>query len=216
MKQNDFKNLRTNEEFMMDEYELTMSNLYLLDGLKDQKVAFDVFYRRNPDKGGYAVFAGLEHIISYIENLKFTDEDIEYLKEYGKYSEEFLTYLKDFKFTGDIYSIKEGTVMYPNTPIMTVVAPMIEAQIVETALLLRVNHQSLIATKARRMVYAANGCPISDFGARRAHGDMSAVIGARSAYIGGVNSTATVEAGKLFGIPIGGTMAHSFVMIYKD
>ncbi|MBR0385910.1 MAG: nicotinate phosphoribosyltransferase, partial [Erysipelotrichaceae bacterium] len=158
----------------------------------------------------------LQEIIQYIEDLHFSEDDIEYLRSQHKYNDDFLDYLKTFKFHGDIYAFEEGTIMYPNEPIITVVADLIEAQIVETAILAQVNHQSLIATKASRIVRAAAGRPVTDFGARRAHNYDAATLGARAAYIGGVVGTATVSAGKEFGIPIGGTMAHSYVMFYQD
>ena len=212
MKQNEARNLT----MMMDLYELTMANGYFNDQDKDVKVAFDVFYRRNPDDGGFAIFAGLEQIVEYIENLHFGEEDIVYLQSLHIFTEDFLDYLKDFEFKGDVYAFKEGTVMYPNEPIMTIVAPLIDAQLVETAILAQINHQSLIATKTRRIVKAANGRAVSDFGARRAHNNDAAVYGARAAYIGGAVGTATVLAGQMFDIPVSGTMAHSWVMYYKD
>ncbi len=205
-----------NLSMMMDFYEMTMSNGYFVHQDTDQRVAFDVFYRKNPDDGGFAIFAGLEQIIEYIEELHFDDEDIDYLRSQGIFDEKFLEYLKNFKFTGDIYSFREGTVMYPNEPIMTIVAPLIDAQLIETAILAEINHQSLIATKARRVVKAADGRGVSDFGARRAHNMDAAIYGARACAIGGVNSTATVVAGQMFDIPISGTMAHSWVMYYED
>lgn len=207
---------KRNLSMVMDFYEMTMSNGYFRKGMAEKQVAFDVFYRKNPDEGGFAVFAGLEQIVEYIEDLHFEEDDIEYLREQGIFLEDFLKYLADFKFRGTIYSIEEGTVMYPNTPILTVIAPMIDAQLIETAILLQVNHQSLIATKARRIVKAANSKAVSDFGARRAHNMDSAVYGARAAYIGGVSTTATVLAGKQFKIPVSGTMAHSWVMLFED
>lgn len=210
------QNKERNLSMVMDLYELTMSNSYFMHHNKEQKVAFDVYYRRNPDNGGFAVFAGLEQIIDYINNLHFSLDDIAYLRSLNLFNEEFLTFLQNFKFTGDIYSFKEGTIMYPNTPIITVVAPLIDAQLIETAILLHINHQSLIATKARRICHVANGRGVSDFGARRAHNVDAAVYGARAAYIGGVNSTATVLAGQMFDIPVSGTMAHSYVMYHKD
>lgn len=205
-----------NLSMMMDFYEMTMSNGYFAHQDTGQRVAFDVFYRRNPDNGGFAIFAGLEQIIEYIENLHFSGEDIQYLRSQGIFDEKFLEYLKNFKFTGDIASFREGTVMYPNEPIMTVTAPLIDAQLVETAILAEVNHQSLIATKARRIVKAADGRSVSDFGARRAHNMDAAIYGARACAIGGVNATATVLAGQMFDIPVSGTMAHSWVMYYED
>ena len=211
-KQFDERNLT----MVMDFYELTMANGYFKDEDKERKVAFDVFYRKNPDNAGYAIFAGLEQIIEYIENLHFDEDDIEYLRGQGLFGEEFLAYLAEFKFRGDIYSFPEGTIMYPNEPVITVVAPLLDAQLVETAILLQVNHQSLIATKTRRIVRSAKGRAVSDFGARRAHNMDAAVYGARAAYIGGAVGTATVLAGQMFNIPISGTMAHSWVMFYRD
>jgi nicotinate phosphoribosyltransferase len=210
------QNRERNLSMVMDFYELTMANGYFRDGVQDTRVAFDVFYRRNPDDGGFAIFAGLEQVADYIERLHFNDEDIEFLREQNIFDEGFLKYLRNFRFTGSIYALPEGTVMYPNTPVLTVVAPLMEAQLVETAVLLEVNHQSLIATKANRIVRSAEGRIVSDFGARRAHNIDSAVYGARASYIGGVHSTATVLAGQMFGIPVSGTMAHSWVMFYPD
>lgn len=212
IKQNKERNL----SMVMDFYEMTMSNGYFRNENRNARVAFDVFYRRNPDKAGYSIFAGLQQIIEYIEELHFSDEDIEYLRGQQIFEEAFLEYLKNFKFTGDIYAFREGTIMYPYEPILTVVAPLIDAQLIETAILLQINHQSLIATKTKRIVKTAKGRGVSDFGARRAHNMDAAVYGARAAYIGGVGSTATVLAGQMFDIPVSGTMAHSWVMFYKD
>lgn len=205
-----------NLSMVMDFYEMTMSNGYFKNADRDTRVVFDVFFRKNPDGGGFSIFAGLEQIIDYINDLHFNEEDIAYLRKQGIFEEEFLAYLRDFHFTGDIYAFREGTIMYPNEPVMTIVAPLIDAQLIETAILLQINHQSLIATKSRRIVKAANGRMVSDFGARRAHNMDAAVYGARAAYIGGVHSTATVLAGQMFDIPVSGTMAHSWVMFYKD
>ena len=205
-----------NLSMVMDFYEMTMSNGYFHSKGQDSKVAFDVFYRKNPDKAGFAIFAGLEQIIEYISNLHFTEDDIAYFRAQKLFSEEFLNSLKDFRFKGDVYAFPEGTVMYPNEPVVTVVAPLIDAQLIETAILLEINHQSLIATKTRRIVKAAKGRAVSDFGARRAHNMDAAVYGARAAYIGGAVGTATVLAGQMFDIPISGTMAHSWVMYYGD
>ena len=205
---------KRNISMVMDFYEMTMANGYFRNGCTNSRAAFDVFYRRNPDQGGFAIFAGLEQIIEYIENLNFTDDDIDYFREQGIFEEDFLSYLKNFHFHGDIYSFPEGTIMYPNEPFMTVIADLIDAQLIETAILTQVNHQSLIATKARRIVRAAEGRFVSDFGARRAHNMDAATYGARAAYIGGVNGTATVSAGKMFDIPVNGTMAHSWVMFF--
>ncbi|MBQ8982436.1 MAG: nicotinate phosphoribosyltransferase [Lachnospiraceae bacterium] len=210
------QDMKRNLTMVMDFYELTMSNGYFLDQDMNTRVAFDVFYRKNPDSGGFAIFTGLEQIVDYIMNLHFDDEDIEYLRSQNLFAEEFLQYLRDFHFKGDVYAFPEGTIMYPNEPILTVVAPLIDAQLVETAILLQVNHQSLIATKTRRIVKAAAGRAVSDFGARRAHNMDAAVYGARAAYIGGAGSTATVLSGQMFGMPISGTMAHSFVMFYEN
>lgn len=210
------QNMERNLTMVMDFYELTMSNGYFLDQDKDTRVAFDVFYRKNPDAGGFAIFTGLEQIVEYVLNLHFDEEDIAYLRSQNLFAEEFLKYLKEFRFTGDIYAFPEGTIMYPNEPCLTVVAPLIDAQLIETAILLQINHQSLISTKTRRIVRAADGRGVSDFGARRAHNMDAAIYGARAAYIGGANSTATVLSGQMFGMPISGTMAHSFVMFYRD
>ena len=207
---------KRNLTMVMDLYELTMANGYFNDGDRESRVAFDVFYRRNPDRGGFAIFAGLEQIVEYIEDLHFSEEDVEYLRSLNTFTEEFLEYLKEFKFTGDLYAFPEGTIMYPNEPIITVVAPLIDAQIVETAILAQVNHQSLVATKTARIVKAAEGKVVSDFGARRAHNMDAAVYGARASYIGGASGTATVLAGQMFNIPVSGTMAHGWVMYYKD
>ena len=205
-----------NISMMMDFYEMTMANGYFATGGTNTKVAFDVFYRRNPDQGGFAIFAGLEQIIEYVENMKFSAEDVEYFRSQNLFSEDFLNYLANFHFHGDIYAFPEGTIMYPNEPVMIVIADLLDAQLIETAILTQINHQSLIATKARRIVRSAEGRFVSDFGARRAHNFDAAVYGARAAYIGGVNGTATVLAGQLFNIPINGTMAHSWVMYFPS
>ena len=206
-----------NPAMVMDLYELTMANGYFLDkSLESTKVAFDVFFRKIPDGGGFAVFAGLEQIVDYITNLHFEKDDIDYLRSLNQFSEEFLTYLETFRFQGDVYAFEEGSIIYPNEPVITVVGNIVEAQIVETEILAQFNHQSLIATKAQRVVHAAEGRAVSDFGARRAHNNDAAVFGARACAIGGVNGTATVLAGQKFGIPVSGTMAHSWVMFYGD
>lgn len=205
-----------NISMVMDLYEVTMAYGYYMDGDIDIRTAFDVFYRKNPDQGGFAVFAGLEQIIEYVEGLHFEEDDIAYFRSLKLFSEDFLAYLKEFRFKGDIYAFPEGTVMYPNEPVMTVVAPIIDAQLVETAILNQINHQSLICTKARRVVKAAAGRPVSDFGGRRAQNYDAAIYGARAAYIGGVSSTATVAAGQMFGIPVGGTHAHSWIMRFDS
>lgn len=207
---------KRNISMMMDLYELTMANGYFLSENEDTRVAFDVFYRKNPDGGGFSIFAGLEQIVEYLQGMHFEDEDIEYLRGLHQFDEKFLEYLRNFKFTGDLYAYPEGTIMYPGEPVVTVVAPLVQAQLVETEILAQVNHQSLIATKAQRIVRSAGGRAVSDFGARRAHNNDAAIYGARAAFIGGVKGTATVSAGQYFDIPVGGTMAHSFIMFYKD
>lgn len=200
----------------MDYYELTMSNGYFVKGFRDKVVVFDMFYRRNPENGGFVVAAGLEQLIDYIENMHFTEDDIEYLREKGEFSEEFLQYLSEFKFTGTIEAVPEGTICYPNTPLVTVTAPVIEAQLIETMLLLTINFQSLIATKASRICRAAGdaGSVVMEFGARRAHGADAAILGARAAYIGGAAATATAIADERFGVPATGTMAHSWIQFF--
>lgn len=209
----DFRDAR-NLSLCMDFYELTMSQCYFNSEERDKIVTFDLFYRKNPDNGGYALFAGLEEIIGYIQNLHFEDSDIAYLRSLHTFSEEFLDYLRHFIFTGDVYAIPEGTPVFPYEPLIRVKAKLIEAQIIETAMLLVVNHQTLIATKARRIVKAAQGRAIMEFGARRAHNFDAANYGARAAYIGGAAGTATTYAGEKFGIPVLGTMAHSFVQSF--
>jgi nicotinate phosphoribosyltransferase len=207
---------KRNLSMMMDLYEMTMANGYFYNEPTTRNVVFDVFYRKNPDEGGYAIFAGLEQIIEYVLDLHFDQEDIEYFRSLNLFGPEFLDYLKDFRFTGELRAFPEGTVMYPQEPIITIIAPIIEAQIMETAILAQMNHQSLIATKTNRIVQSARGRGVSDFGARRAHNMDAAVYGARAAYIGGANGTATVLAGQMFHIPVSGTMAHSWVSYYKD
>lgn len=205
-----------NITMLMDYYEMTMSYNYFKLGLKDQVVYFDMFYRKNPNDGGYVIFAGLEQLVETIEGLHFTEEDLAYLLATGKFDEAFIDYLRHFKFTGSIWSVKEGTPVFPNEPLITVKAPIIEAQILETFLLVTINHQSLIATKANRIVRQAKGRPVFEFGARRAQGYDGANYGARAAYIGGVVGTATVSAGEMFNIPVVGTMAHSFVQLFNS
>ncbi len=207
-----------NLTMLMDYYELTMANGYFVNGFKDRIVVFDMFYRRNPDDGGFVVSVGLEQLIDYISEMNFNDDDIAYLRSKGEFSEEFLAYLSDFKFTGSIDALPEGTICYPNTPIVTVTAPIIEAQLIETMLLLTVNFQSLIATKASRICRAAKdaGSIVMEFGARRAHGGDAAIFGARAAYIGGADATATAIADEMFGIPAIGTMAHSWIQFFDN
>lgn len=205
-----------NYTLLCDFYELTMANGYFLSGKGDEIAYFDVFFRRVPDGGGFAIAAGLEQIIDYIKNLRFTDEDIEFLRGKGIFDEAFLEYLRTFKFTGDVYAVPEGTPIFPNEPILTVRAPAIQAQFIETYVLLCINHQSLIATKANRIVRAAKGRAVAEFGSRRAQGADGAMLGARSAYIGGCGSTACTISDKEFGVPASGTMAHSWVQMFDD
>ena len=210
------KDISRNLTMLCDFYELTMGHGYFKNGMKDKTVYFDVFYRKNPDGGGYAIAAGLEQIVEYIRDLHFDGDDIEYLRSRNLFDEEFLEYLKDFRFTGDMWAVPEGTVVFPGEPLMIVRAKAIEAQFIETFILLTFNHQSLIATKASRIVRAANGRAVSEFGSRRAHGPDAAMLGARAAYIGGVNSSACAIADELYGVPAGGTMAHSWVQMFDD
>lgn len=197
-------------------YQLTMGNGYYNTRHADRIAYFDVFFRKVPDGGGYAVCAGLEQVINYIQGLHFTDDDIQYLRGKKIFSEGFLEYLRDFKFTGDIWAVPEGTPVFPSEPLLTVRAPAIQAQLIETMLLLLINHQSLIATKANRIVRAAQGRAISEFGSRRAQGASGAVLGARAAYIGGCAGTACVIADELYGVPATGTMAHSWVQMFDS
>ena len=208
------KDIKRNLTMLCDYYELTMSNGYFVNGMKEKIVYFDVFYRNNPDNGGYAICAGLEQIVEYIKDLKFEQEDIEDLRSRGCFSEEFLEYLKGFRFSGDIWAIPEGTVVFPGEPLMTVRAPIIEAQFIETYVLMMINHQSLIATKAARITRSAKGRPVSEFGSRRAQGADAAMLGARAAYIGGCGSTACAIADEAYGVPAGGTMAHAWVQLF--
>ena len=205
-----------NYTLLCDFYELTMANGYFQTGMAEQICYFDVFFRTVPDGGGFAIAAGLEQVIEYIENLRFDEEDIGFLRSKGTFSEEFLTYLRGFRFTGDIWAVPEGTPIFPGEPFMTVRAPAIEAQFIETYLLLTLNHQSLIATKSNRIVRAAGGRPVSEFGSRRAQGSDGAVLGARAAYIAGCVGTACTLADQMYGSPAGGTMAHSWVQMFPD
>ena len=207
---------KINLTMLCDFYELTMGYGYFEEGYKDRITYFDVFYRQCPDGGGFAIAAGLEQIIDYIQELHFDPEDIEYLRGRKLFSEEFLTYLRNFKFTGDIWAVPEGTPIFPREPIMTVRAPAIEAQLIETFLLLSINHQSLIATKANRVVRAAEGRTVLEFGSRRAQGADAAMLGARAAYIGGCHGTACTISDQLFGVKAGGTMAHAWVQMHDS
>jgi nicotinate phosphoribosyltransferase len=204
----------TNYTLLCDFYELTMANGYFELGKADEISYFDVFFRKVPDGGGFAIAAGLEQVIEYVKDLKFTEEDIAFLRSKKLFSEEFLNYLRTFRFTGDIYAVPEGTPVFPGEPIMTVCAPSVEAQFIETYVLLALNHQSLIATKANRIVRAAQGRPVMEFGARRAQGASGAIMGSRAAYIGGCAATACAISDKEFGIPATGTMAHSWVQMF--
>ena len=203
-----------NMTMLCDFYELTMSNGYFKYGYKDRITYFDVFFRSVPDGGGFAIAAGLEQAVEYIQNLHFDPEDIEYLRGRNLFCEEFLEYLKDFRFTGDIWAVPEGTPIFPREPMMTVRAPAIQAQLVETYLLLTLNHQSLIATKANRICRAADGRAVLEFGSRRAQGAYGAILGARAAYIGGCAGTACTISDQLYGVKAGGTMAHSWVQMF--
>ncbi len=205
-----------NLTMLCDFYELTMGNGYFESGFKDRITYFDVFYRNVPDNGGFAIAAGLEQVIEYIENLHFSDEDIEYLRGRNLFSEGFLEYLRGFRFTGDIYAVPEGTPIFPREPMLTVRATAIQAQLIETFLLLSLNHQSLIATKANRVVRAAQGRTVLEFGSRRAQGADGAILGARAAYIGGCNGTACTISDQIYGVYAGGTMAHSWIQMFDS
>lgn len=215
MKKFDLRNGR-NMSMLMDFYELTMSNGYFLDGMGDRVAYFDMFFRKVPEDGGYAIMAGLEQVIEYIEGLKFEKEDIEYLRGLNIFDERFLNYLENFKFTGSVYAIPEGTLIFPGEPIVTIKAPVNEAQLLETMILLTINHQSLIATKTSRIVRAAEGRPVMEFGSRRAQGFDGAIYGARASYIGGAVASAATIAGEQFNMPVSGTMAHSWIQFYED
>lgn len=205
-----------NLTMLTDFYELTMANGYFANGMKDKIAVFDMFFRKVPDNGGFAIFAGLEQLIDYLKDLKFTDSDIEFLRSKKIFCEEFLDYLKHFEFSCDVWAVPEGTPIFPNEPIVIVKGPVIQAQFIETMLLLSINHQSLIATKASRIVRAAMGRPIMEFGSRRAQGSDAAILGARAAYIGGCGGTACTICEKKYGIPALGTMAHSWVQLFDS
>lgn len=205
---------KMNLTMLTDFYEITMANGYLQNGLKDRIAYFDMFFRKIPDHGGFAIMAGVEQLIQYLKNLSFEDRDIEYLRSKKLFSEEFLQYLKTFRFSCDVWAVPEGTPIFPNEPIVTVKGPVIEAQFVETMILLTINHQSLIATKANRIVRAAQGRAVMEFGSRRAQGYDGAIYGARAAYIGGCVGTACTIAERDFDIPVSGTMAHSWVQMF--
>lgn len=204
----------SNLTMLVDFYELTMAHGYFENGMKDQIAYFDMFFRRVPERGGFAIMAGLEQLIDYLKNLHFTDEDIEFLRRKNMFSDAFLDYLKNFKFACDIYAIPEGTPIFPNEPILTVRGPIIQAQFIETMVLLSINHQSLIATKANRIVRAAEGRPVMEFGSRRAQGAQGAILGARASYIGGCIGTACTITDRDYQVPSLGTMAHSWVQTF--
>ena len=205
-----------NLTLMTDLYELTMMQGYFKNMDRNETVIFDAFYRNNPMESGYAICAGLQQVIEYVENLHFDDDELAYLKSLGIFEDAFLEYLKDFKFSGSIYAIPEGSIMFPREPMIKVIAPIMEAQLIETAILNIINHQSLIATKAARVVWAAQGDPVMEFGLRRAQGPDAGTLGARAAVIGGCCGTSNVLTGKQFGVPVKGTHAHSWVMSFPD
>lgn len=209
-------NNKRNLSLLSDFYEFTMANGYFNNGMKDTVAIFDAFYRNNPDGGGYSIFAGLNDIIDYVKNLSFSASDIEYLRKEGNFSEDFLDYLKDFKFTGDIWAYPEGSVMFPNEPIVTVKAPIIECSILETYLLLSMNFNSLIATKTSRIVKAAGNRLVMEFGARRAQGADASLTGARAAYIAGAPVTSNTLSAKTYGFKPAGTMAHSWIQAFDS
>ena len=208
--------LNNNLTLLTDFYELTMMQGYLNSDHKNETVIFDLFYRNNPSGNAFAIAAGLDQVIDYINNLNFSPEDIQYLRDQKTFTEQFLDYLAHFKFTGDIYAVKEGTVIFPKEPILKIIAPIMEAQLIETALLNIINHQSLIATKSARVNWAAGDDIVLEFGLRRAQGPDAGVYGARAAVIGGCSATSNVLAGKLFDIPVKGTHAHSWVMSFEN
>ena len=207
---------KRNLTLLTDLYELTMMQGYFKEKDANETVIFDAFFRTNPVNAGYSVCAGLEQVIEYIKNLHFEKEDIEYLGSTGLFGEDFLEYLRDFRFSGDIYAIPEGTVVFPREPLVKVIAPIMEAQLIETALLNIINHQSLIATKAARVVYAAKGDGVMEFGLRRAQGPDAGIYGARAAMIGGCIGTSNVLCGQMFDVPVKGTHAHSWIMSFPD
>ena len=207
---------KNNMTMLTDFYEITMANGYLESGIADEIAYFDMFFRKVPDGGGFAIMAGLKQVCDYLENLSFSDSDIEYLREKKIFDEKFLAYLKDFEFACDLWAVPEGTPIFPHEPIITVRGPVMQAQFIETMLLLLINHQSLVATKANRIVRAAQGRPVMEFGTRRAHGVAAALHGARAAYIGGCAGTACAKADVDYEIPSLGTMAHSWVQMFPS
>ncbi len=205
-----------NYTMLTDFYEITMANGYFENGMHEKIAYFDMFFRRVPDDGGYAIMAGVEQVIDYLKNLKFNEEDIEYLKSKKIFNEKFIEYLKNFEFSCDVWAIPEGTPIFPGEPIVVVRGPLIQAQFIETMVLLTINHQSLIATKTSRIVRAAEGRPVMEFGSRRAQGGDGAIYGARAAYIGGAVGTACTISDRMFDIPALGTMAHSWVQSFDS
>ena len=207
---------RQNLTLLTDLYELTMMQGYFKNEAENETVIFDMFYRTNPLESGYAICAGLEQLINYIKELHFAPQDIDYLRSLSIFDEDFLEYLSNFRFSGSIYAIPEGTIIFPREPLVKVIAPIMEAQLVETAILNIMNHQSLIATKTSRVCYAAQGDGIMEFGLRRAQGPDAGTYGARAAMIGGCVATSNVLCGQLFDVPISGTHAHSWIMSFSD
>ena len=208
---------RTDLSLLTDFYEMTMMQGYHKTPQESKTAVFDVFFRENPSKSGYAITAGLQQVIEYIKNLHFSEEDIQYLKSLNAFDDNFIEYLRSFKFTGEIYAVPEGTVVFPMEPLLRIKAPIMQAQLVETAIATNIiNHQSLIATKASRVVWAAQGDPIMEFGLRRAQGPDAGTLGARAAVIGGCVGTSNVLTGKIFGVPVMGTHAHSWVMSFPS
>ena len=205
-----------NIPLLCDYYEYTMANGYVENDLQERMVYFDIYFRNVPDHGGFVIFAGLEQLVDYIVNLRFSDSDIEFLRSKNTFSEKFLNYLRDFRFTGDVWAIPEGTPAFPGEPLVTIRAPMAQAQLLETFALLTINHQTLIATKANRIVRAARGRTVLEFGSRRAQGTDAAILGARAAYIAGCAGTACTVSDKWYGVPASGTMAHSWVMMFDN
>ncbi|WP_019125032.1 nicotinate phosphoribosyltransferase [Peptoniphilus grossensis] len=209
-------NVKKNYTLLVDFYELTMANGFFKEGMRDKTVIFDMFFREVPDNGEYTIVAGLEQLIEYMENLHFSEEDIEFLRGKNIFDEEFLDYLYNFEFQCDVWAMPEGTLAFPGEPLMTVRGPAIQAQMLETMVLLTLNHQSMIATKASRIVKQAKGRPVVEFGSRRAQGYSAANLGARAAYIGGCAGTANTLSDKMFGVPALGTMAHSWVQMFDS
>ena len=205
-----------NLTMLTDFYELTMANGYFVNGMRDRIAYFDMFFREVPDGGGFAIMAGVQQVVEYLKNLHFSKEDVDYLRSRGLFNEEFLKYLETFQFACDVWAVPEGVPIFPGEPILTVRGPVVQAQFVETMLLLTINHESLIATKANRIVRAAAGRPVMEFGSRRAQGADGAVLGARAAYIGGCCGTACTISDRDYGVPAMGTMAHSWVQMFPS